>query len=106
MQILGGGVLLLSLSAAAGELRRLDWDAVSPGAFRASACVAAFGSVSYGCYLSLLKVSVPAKAATYAYMNPVIALVLGYLLAREAPSACSLGCPAVVVLGVLLVVSR
>ncbi|MDE0125422.1 MAG: EamA family transporter, partial [Bryobacterales bacterium] len=80
MQMLGGGVVLLALSAAAGELRGLDWGAVSPGAFAAWAYVAAFGSVAYGCYLWLLKASVPAKAATYAYVNPVIALVLGYFL--------------------------
>lgn len=106
MQMLGGGGVLLALSAAAGELRGLDWGAVSPGAFGAWAYVAAFGSVAYGCYLWLLKASVPAKAATYAYVNPVIALVLGYFLAGEALSAWSLGCSAVVVVGVLLVVSR
>ena len=106
MQMLGGGVVLLTLSAAAGELAGFDWGAVSPGAFGAWAYVAAFGSVAYGCYLWLLKASVPAKAATYAYVNPVIALVLGYFLAGEALSAWSLGCSAVVVLGVLLVVSK
>ena len=106
MQMLGGGVVLLALSAATGELRGLDWGAVSPAAFGAWAYVSAFGSVAYGCYLWLLKASVPAKAATYAYVNPVIALVLGYFLAGEALSAWSLGCSAVVVVGVLLVVSR
>ena len=106
MQMLGGGVVLLALSAAAGEPQGLDWGAISPGAFGAWAYVAAFGSVAYGCYLWLLKASVPAKAATYAYVNPVIALVLGYFLAGEALSAWSLGCSAVVVLGVLLVVSK
>ena len=106
MQMLGGGAVLLALSAAAGELGGFDWGAVSPGAFGAWAYVAAFGSVAYGCYLWLLKASVPAKAATYAYVNPVIALVLGYFVAGEALSAWSLGCSAVVVLGVLLVVSK
>ena len=106
MQMLGGGAVLLALSAAAGELGGFDWDAVSPGAFGAWAYVAAFGSVAYGCYLWLLKASVPAKAATYAYVNPVIALVLGYFLAGEALSAWSMGCSAVVVVGVLLVVSK
>ena len=48
----------------------------------------------------------PAKVATYAYVNPVIALLLGYLLAGEALSLWSLGCSTVVVAGVLLVVSR
>ena len=79
---------------------------MSPAAFAAWFYVAAFGSVAYGCYLWLLKASTPARAATYAYVNPVIALLLGYLLAGETLSPWSLGCSAVVVTGVLLVVSR
>ena len=106
MQMLGGGAVLLAMSAAAGEPARLDWGAVSPAAFAAWVYVAAFGSVAYGCYLWLLKASTPSKAATYAFVNPVIALLLGYLLAGETLSPWSLGCSAVVVTGVLLVVSR
>ena len=106
MQMLGGGAVLLALSAASGELAGLDWSTVSPAAFGAWFYVAAFGSVAYGCYLWLLKASTPAKAATYAYVNPVIALFLGYLLADETLSLWSMGCSGVVVAGVLLVVSR
>lgn len=106
MQMLGGGAVLMVLSAASGELTRLDWSAVSPAAFGAWAYVAALGSVAYGCYLWLLKASTPAKAATYAYVNPVIALFLGYLLAGETLTPWSLGCSVLVVAGVLLVVSR
>ena len=106
MQMLGGGAVLMAMSAAAGEFTTLDWSNVSRAAFGAWIYVAAFGSVAYGCYLWLLKASTPAKAATYAYVNPVIALILGYLLADEALSLWSLGCSTVVVAGVLLVVSR
>ncbi|MCY4637332.1 MAG: EamA family transporter [Acidobacteria bacterium] len=106
MQMLGGGAALLAISAASGELAGLDWSTVSPAAFGAWVYVAAFGSVAYGCYLWLLKASTPAKAATYAYVNPVIALFLGYLLADETLSLWSIGCSGVVVAGVLLVVSR
>lgn len=106
MQMIGGGAVLAVLSAASGELTGLDWSQVSAGAFGAWLYVAVFGSVAYGCYLWLLKASTPAKASTYAYVNPVIALVLGYLLAGETLTAWSLGCSVVVVTGVLLVVSR
>ena len=106
MQMLGGGAVLMTLSAASGEFTALDWSTVSPAAFGAWVYVAAFGSVAYGCYLWLLKASTPTKAATYAYVNPVIALVLGYLLADETLTLWSMGCSAVVVTGVLLVVSR
>lgn len=106
MQMLGGGVVLMAMSAAAGEFSGFDWSRVSLTAFGAWFYVAAFGSVAYGCYLWLLKASTPAKAATYAYVNPVIALVLGYLLADETLTLWSLGCSVVVLAGVLLVVSR
>ncbi len=106
MQMLGGGAVLMAISAASGEWAGLDWSTVSAAAFGAWIYVAAFGSVAYGCYLWLLKASTPTKAATYAYVNPVIALILGYLLAGETLTAWSLGCSAVVVVGVLLVVSR
>ena len=79
MQMLGGAAALACLSLASGELAGHDWRAVSATAFGAWAYVAVLGSVAYGSYLWLLKASTPAKAATYAYVNPVIALVLGYL---------------------------
>ena len=106
MQMLSGGAVLIGISVASGEPAGLDWSTVSPSAFGAWFYVAAFGSVAYGCYLWLLKASTPTKVATYAYVNPVIALLLGYLLADEALSLWSLGCSTVVVVGVLLVVSR
>ena len=106
MQMLGGGAVLMAISVASGEMVGLDWSAVSPAAFGAWIYVATFGSVAYGSYLWLLKTSTPAKAATYAYVNPVIALILGYFLAGETLTLWSLGCSAVVVAGVLLVVSR
>ena len=106
MQMLGGGAVLLVISAVSGEWAALDWSTVSPTAFGAWIYVAAFGSVAYGSYLWLLKASTPPKAATYAYVNPVIALILGYLLAGETLTLWSFGCSTVVVIGVLLVVSR
>ncbi len=106
MQMLGGGAVLLVISGASGEWAAMDWSTVSPTAFGAWIYVAAFGSVAYGSYLWLLKASTPPKAATYAYVNPVIALILGYLLAGETLTLWSFGCSTVVVVGVLLVVSR
>ena len=106
MQMLGGSAALLVISVLSGEWTGLDWSTVSPTAFGAWIYVAAFGSVAYGSYLWLLKASTPPKAATYAYVNPVIALVLGYLLAGETLTLWSFGCSTVVVVGVLLVVSR
>jgi len=106
MQMFGGGVVLMVLSAATGELTQLDWSAVSNTALGGWAYVTVLGSVAYGSYLWLLKASTPTKAATYAYVNPVIALLLGYLVADESLSIWTLGCSALVVLAVLMVVSE
>lgn len=106
MQMLGGSAVLASMSLASGELAGHDWRSVSATAFGAWAYVAVLGSVAYGSYLWLLKASTPAKAATYAYVNPVIALVLGYFVANEVLSPWSMGCSALVLVAVLLVVSR
>lgn len=106
MQMLAGGGVLLAASALIGDVSRVEWAAVPAGALGAWVYVTVLGSVAYGSYLWLLKVSTPAKAATYAYVNPVIALLLGYLLGDEVLSAWTVACSATVVVAVLLVVTR
>ncbi len=106
MQMLAGGAVLLMLSALTGEWSRLDLAAVPQRAYVAWGYVMVFGSVAYACYLWLLKASTPAKAATYAYVNPVIALVLGSVLGDELLTLWTMGCSVVVVAAVLLVVSN
>ena len=105
MQMFGGGVVLLGLSATTGEAAQLEWASVSNTALAGWVYVTVLGSVAYGSYLWLLKASTPTKAATYAYVNPVIALILGYLVADESLSPRTIGCSAIVVLAVLMVVS-
>ena len=106
MQMVTGGCVLLVLSTMTGEFDRVDWAAVPNRAWGAWAYTTVFGSVAYGSYLWLLKASTPAKAATYAYVNPVIALLLGYLLGDEVLTLWTMGCSTAVVLAVLLVVSK
>ena len=106
MQMLAGAALLLLLSALTGELRGLEWAAVPARAYAAWLYLLLLGSVAYASYLWLLKASTPAKASTYAYVNPVIALLLGYFIGDEILTAWTLGCSGVVLAAVLLVVSR
>ena len=106
MQMCCGGVVLLGLAVATGEPARVDWGAVPPVAYAAWGYVIVLGSVAYGSYLWLLKASTPAKAATYAYVNPVIALLLGYLVGDEVLTVWTMGCSSLVVAAVLLVVSK
>ncbi|HEX8386319.1 MAG TPA: EamA family transporter [Rubricoccaceae bacterium] len=82
MQMLAGGVLLVLAGLAFGE--RLDVAAVSARSAGALAYLVFVGAiVGYSAYVWLLKVTTPAKAATYAYVNPVVAVVLGWAFAGE-----------------------
>ncbi|WP_412070384.1 EamA family transporter [Rubrivirga sp. IMCC43871] len=82
MQMLAGGVLLLAVGLAVGE--RLDVGAVSAKSAGALAYLVFVGAiVGYSAYVWLLKVTTPAKAATYAYVNPIVAVLLGWALADE-----------------------
>ncbi len=64
-----------------------------------------FGSVGYGAYIWLLQVVEPSKVATYAYVNPVIALMLGSLIASETVSAWTIGCSLFILAAVFIIIS-
>jgi drug/metabolite transporter (DMT)-like permease len=84
-QMLIGGIWLGLVSAALGEFRGFDPRAVSRGAWLALAYLIVAGSIiAYTAYVWLLHHESPTKVGTYAYVNPVIAVVLGYLLGGEA----------------------
>lgn len=104
MQMLAGGVLLLPVSAAAGELVRFDPSGVSLGSVLALAYLIVFGSiVAFSAYIWLLGVSTPARVGTYAYVNPVVALFLGWALADEPLTFRSVIAAAIIVGSVVLI---
>ena len=105
MQMFGGGVVLMALSMAAGELSDISLT-ISSEALGAWIYVSVFGTIAYGSYLWLLKATSPAKVATYAYVNPVIALLLGYLVLGESLSSWTMGCSVLVLVAVLMVVTK
>jgi drug/metabolite transporter (DMT)-like permease len=84
-QMLAGGVLLTLLAATLGEFRDFHVRAVSRGAWLALAYLIVAGSiVAYTAYVWLIHHESPTKVGTYAYVNPVIAVLLGYFLGGEA----------------------
>ena len=84
-QMLVGGVLLALTSAAFGEFRDFHPAAVSRGAWLSLAYLIVAGSiVAFTAYVWLIHHESPTKVGTYAYVNPVIAVLLGYFLADEA----------------------
>ena len=84
MQMLAGGVLLSILGTATGEWSKLNWAGITMKSVLSLAYLVVFGSlIGFTAYTWLLKVSTPSKVSTYAYVNPVVAVALGWLLAGE-----------------------
>src|SRR5205807_938798 len=83
-EMLAGGILLLLVSLLAGEPTRLDVAAISMRSLLALAYLTVFGSIiGYTAYLWLLKTVEPAKVSTNFYVNPVIAVLVGGVVAGE-----------------------
>ena len=83
-QMFAGGVLLLAGSAVRGELPQFHPTAVSSAAWIALLYLIFAGSIAgFTAYVWLLHRESPTKVGTYAYVNPVVAVLLGYWLGGE-----------------------
>jgi drug/metabolite transporter (DMT)-like permease len=83
-QMICGGLLLLLAGAATGELRRLHPGSISILSLASFAYLVIIGAVvGYTAYIWLLRHCDPAKVATYAYVNPIVAVLLGTAFAGE-----------------------
>ena len=84
-QMLAGGVFLTVASAALGEFRDFHPWTVSRGAWLALLYLIVAGSIiGFTAYVWLLHHESPTKVGTYAYVNPVVAVLVGYFLGGEA----------------------
>jgi drug/metabolite transporter (DMT)-like permease len=85
VQMLAGGVFLLLAAALLGEFRGFKPQAVSRGAWIALAYLIVAGSiVGFTAYVWLIHHESPTKVGTYAYVNPVVAVLVGYFFGGEA----------------------
>jgi drug/metabolite transporter (DMT)-like permease len=106
MQMTVGGVILFLVSAATGEFHRLDPALVSARALLALGYLIFFGSVvSFTAYTWLLSVASPARVSTYAFVNPVVAVLLGWTLAAEPLTPRTLLASVVIVTAVATIIS-
>lgn len=104
MQMLAGGGALLVLGVALGEPWAFDAAAVTARSVLGWVYLIVFGSiVGFSAYIWLLRASTPARVSTYAYVNPVVAVFLGWLLADEPLTARVIVAAAVIVSGVVLI---
>ncbi|HZP04469.1 MAG TPA: EamA family transporter [Terracidiphilus sp.] len=84
-QMLAGGVFLMFVAALRGEFRGFHLASVSSGAWLALLYLIVAGSIiGFTAYLWLLHHESPTKVGTYAYVNPVVAVLLGYFAGGEA----------------------
>jgi drug/metabolite transporter (DMT)-like permease len=84
-QMLAGGVFLAVTAAALGEFRDFHPGSVSRGAWLSLLYLIVAGSIiGFTAYVWLIHHESPTKVGTYAYVNPVVAVLLGYFLGGEA----------------------
>lgn len=84
MQMISGGIFLLLFSALNGEFSDLNLSLVSVKSSLSLGYLIFFGSIiGFGSYVYILRHASPAHVSTYAYVNPVIAVLLGWFFADE-----------------------
>ena len=84
-QMLAGGIMLTLASAAIGDLHNFHPSAISRAAWLALLYLIVFGSlIGFTAYVWLIHHESPTKVGTYAYVNPVVAVLIGYFLGGEA----------------------
>lgn len=104
MEMLCGGALLTLAGALHGELPAVRLSQISTASLLGLLYLVAFGSlVGFTAYIWLLDRVAPARVATYAYVNPVVAVVLGWLILDEHLTPRMLVASAVIVAAVVLI---
>ena len=104
MKMLAGGALLVTAGLAIGEGSRVSHAIFEPKAMLAWAYLVVFGSlIGFSAFTYLLRVTTPEKVSTSAYVNPLVAVLLGWAILGEAVSARTLVAAAIIIGGVALI---
>lgn len=107
MQMFSGGLVLYFVSSVTGELSRFDVSKVSnESLFGLSYLIVAGSLIGFTAYSWLLKNANPAMVSTYAYVNPIVAVFLGWLIAGETFTTQMLIGAGVIVGSVVLITAR
>jgi drug/metabolite transporter (DMT)-like permease len=104
MEMLGGGALMLIVGALSGEFAHLDVHAISKASGIGMLYLITFGSLlGFTSYIWLLDKVSPARLGTYAYVNPLVAVMLGWAIAGERLSIRTGVAAAIVICAVALI---
>jgi len=107
IQMLAGGALLVVIAVAIGEPARADPSTFSTASLAAMAYLVVFGSlVAFSAYTWLLQHTSVSVVSTYAYVNPVVAVLLGALVLNEVVAPSMLIGAAIIIAAVAFIVSR
>jgi drug/metabolite transporter (DMT)-like permease len=105
MQMLSGSASMLLTGWMLGEGSGLRFAAVSPHSWLAFSYLVVAGSIiAYPVYVWLLEHSTPAKVSTYAYVNPVVAVVLGWAILGE-PMNLRMAFAAAIIIGAVAIIT-
>lgn len=106
MEMLAGGVLLFVASLLHGDPQRFDPTGVTLRSAGSLLYLVIFGSlVTFTAFAWLLQVSTPSKVATAGYVNPMVAVVLGWALGGESLTPRAVAASLVIVLAVVLIIT-
>jgi len=104
VQMIGGSAALLIVGVARGELAMLHPAQISAHSWEGWIYLVTFGSLlGFTAYIYLLQNVSPAKASTYAYVNPLVAVLLGWAIAGETVTTRSLAAAAIILGGVAMI---
>lgn len=107
LQMLGGGVALTLAAVLHGDFARLDLPAITTRSWVAFGYLIVAGSlVGYSTFVWLMKHSTPARVSTYAYVNPIVAVFLGWLLLDEPVTRRTLVASAIIVAAVAIITTE
>jgi drug/metabolite transporter (DMT)-like permease len=106
MQMLLGGLAAMVAGTLLGEWHDVDLGAVTPRSWVAFTYLLVFATlITFPAYIWLLRVVPAARVSMYAYVNPVVALLLGWAIAHEPLTLRELGAAALIILSVITVIS-
>jgi drug/metabolite transporter (DMT)-like permease len=104
IQMMGAGLFAFVVSLAAGEFTNFSWSQISTSSIEAMLYLITFGSlVGFIAYVWLLDVRPPAIVGTYAYVNPAVAMFLGWWILNEKITTPQIISLFIILFGVLLV---
>lgn len=104
-QMIGGGASLLLVALLLGETRQFDLAAISGVSFAGFFYLLVFGSmIAISAYVWLLQNASAARVSTYAFVNPAVAIFLGWLLADEEINLHIMAGAGIILAGVFLVI--